>query len=237
MAKSERVVVVTGANRGIGREIARQLSQKEGLRVIGTARTDEKAREARESLATEGATVEFLVLDAADGKSVRKFAQKLEKDFDRLDILINNAGVYIDNNASPLEVNMVTVRETMETNAFGPLRMIQALAPLMKRSGESGRIINVSSQMGQLSTMGGGYLAYRTSKTALNAITRVMAEELKNSKIAVYAMCPGWVKTDMGGANAPRTVEQGADTAVWLALEAPAEDTGLFFQDRKKMDW
>jgi NAD(P)-dependent dehydrogenase (short-subunit alcohol dehydrogenase family) len=123
----------------------------------------------------------------------------------------------------------------LETNTLAPLRLSQVLAPLLKRSG-AGRIVNVSSGMGALSDMGGDHAAYRISKAALNAVTGILAAELRG-KVAVNSMCPGWVKTDMGGSGAEREVGQGADTAVWLALDAPQNLTGKFLRDREVIPW
>ena len=162
-------------------------------------------------------------------QSVKTFAGWLEGACKRCDILVNNAGVMLDPRGSRvLDSEVQTYHDTLGTNLFGPLLMIQALAPLMKKNGY-GRIVNLSSGQGQLSDMGAGTPAYRVSKTALNALTRTLAAELRGSGILVNSMCPGWVKTDMGGAGAPRTVEQGADTAVWLAtLPDDGPSGGLF---------
>jgi len=148
----------------------------------------------------------------------------LEKSFSRLDVLINNAGIVADSDAAGLEVKMATVRSTLETNTLAPLHLAQMLCPLLRRS-PAARIINISSGMGVLSEMEGGYAAYRISKAALNAVTGILAAELRGA-VAVNSMCPGWVRTDMGGPNAERDVSQGADTAVWLALDAPRDLSG-----------
>ena len=150
-------------------------------------------------------------------------------------MLINNAGIFSKQDSAGLEVKLETVRTTLETNTLAPLRLVQMLAPLLKRS-PAGRIINVSSGMGALSDMEGGYAAYRMSKTALNAVTRILAAELRGA-VAVNSVCPGWVKTDMGGPNAEREVAQGADGAVWLALDAPRDLTGQFIRDRQVIPW
>lgn len=134
-----------------------------------------------------------------------------------------------------MQVELATVRATLETNALGPLHLAQTLAPLLKRS-KSARIVNMSSGMGALDDNNGGYAAYRMSKTALNAVTVILAAELLGA-VAVNAVCPGWVKTDMGGAYATRDVAEGADTAAWLALDAPQSLTGKFLRDRKVIPW
>jgi NAD(P)-dependent dehydrogenase (short-subunit alcohol dehydrogenase family) len=154
---------------------------------------------------------------------------------------VNNAGISIDGEdsgdadaSSVMGAKVETLRRTMEVNVYGALRVTQALLPLMPKDGA--RIINVSSGMGQLSEMNGGWPAYRVSKTALNALTRIFADELKDTRIRVNSICPGWVKTDMGGAGATRTPQQGADTIVWLATEKDVP-TGGFFRDRKPIPW
>jgi NAD(P)-dependent dehydrogenase (short-subunit alcohol dehydrogenase family) len=228
------IILVTGGNRGIGLEICRQLAER-GAQVILTARNATSGQAAAEQLARISKPVQFHALDVTDADSVKKLKEFIERSFGRLDVLINNAGILTDREAGGLDVKLATVRETVETNTLAPLHLAQAMAPLLRKS-KSGRIINVSSGMGSLSEMGGGYAAYRISKAALNAVTGILASELHGA-VAVNSMCPGWVKTDMGGANAEREVSQGADTAVWLALDAPQELTGKFLRDRKVIPW
>ena len=173
----------------------------------------------------------------SDARSVEAFAERIAQQFGRCDVLVNNAGVMLDPRGSRVLDSKIDIwHETLATNLLGPLMLIQALAPLMKKNGY-GRIVNVSSGQGQLSDMGAGTPAYRVSKTALNALTRTLAAELNGSGILANAMCPGWVRTDMGGPGAPRTVEQGADTAVWLATLGGDGPTGGFFRDRKPIPW
>jgi NAD(P)-dependent dehydrogenase (short-subunit alcohol dehydrogenase family) len=150
-------------------------------------------------------------------------------------VLVNNAGIYIDRN-SVFDTQIDTLQETMETNVYGVLRVTQALIPLMKKQ-NYGRIVNVSSGAGQLSDMQGGLPGYRISKAALNALTRIFASELQGTNILVNSVCPGWVKTDMGGSNAPLTPEQGVDTIVWLATLVDDSPTGKFFRNRKLIAW
>jgi NAD(P)-dependent dehydrogenase (short-subunit alcohol dehydrogenase family) len=234
---SERIAVVTGANRGIGFEICRQLGRRGGIRVVLTARDKKKGEDAAEGLRGEGLDIDSHELDVTSERSVKTFAGWLTDACKRCDILVNNAGVMLDPRSSRvLDSQVETWRKTLETNLIGPLVLVQALAPLMKQHGY-GRIVNVSSGQGQLSDMGAGTPAYRVSKTALNALTRTLAAELKGGGILVNSMCPGWVKTDMGGAGAPRTVEQGADTAVWLATLPEGGPSGGFFRDRKPIPW
>jgi NAD(P)-dependent dehydrogenase (short-subunit alcohol dehydrogenase family) len=228
------VILVTGGNRGIGFEICRQLASR-GAQVVLTARNAEAGRKAVEKLAAQKLTAQFHPLDVTSSESAGALRDFLERTFGRLDVLINNAGIISDDEASGLEVKLSTVRTTLETNTLGPLQLSQTLAPLLKRS-RAGRIVNMSSGMGALSDMSGGYAAYRISKVALNAVTGILAAELRGA-IAVNSMCPGWVRTEMGGANAERDVSQGADTAVWLALDAPQDLSGKFLRDRKVIPW
>jgi len=220
--------------RSIGFEICRQLAAR-GARVVLTARQAAAGEEAMRKLAARKLTVRFHPLNVTEAGSITALRSFLEKEFGQLDVLINNAGILSEERASGLEVSLSTVRATLETNTLAPLHLSQVLVPLLKQS-ECGRIVNVSSGMGALSDMGGGYADYRISKTALNAVTGILAAELQGS-VAVNSMCPGWVKTDMGGPNAEREVSQGADTAVWLALDAPQDVSGKFFRDRRVIAW
>jgi NAD(P)-dependent dehydrogenase (short-subunit alcohol dehydrogenase family) len=158
----------------------------------------------------------------------------------RIDVLVNNAGVFLEKTAtgesSALDVRPETVMATLRTNLIGPLALIQAVVPAMRKQAY-GRIVNLSSGLGQLSEMGGSFAGYRMSKTALNALTRTMAAELSEDPIKINAMCPGWVRTDMGGPEATRTVEQGAETAVWLAMLEEDGPTGGFFRDKAPIAW
>jgi NAD(P)-dependent dehydrogenase (short-subunit alcohol dehydrogenase family) len=233
----KRVAVVTGGNRGIGFEICRQLAKRGGMRVVLTARDEKKGGTAAKKLHGEGLEVDFHVLDVTSEASIRALARWVETTCKRCDVLVNNAGIMADPRGSRvLDSSLDTWHETLETNVIGPLMMIQALVPLMKKNGY-GRVVNMSSGQGQLSDMGPGTPAYRVSKAALNALTRTLAAELGSGGILVNSMCPGWVKTDMGGSGAPRTVEQGADTAVWLATLPDGGPSGGFFRDRKPIAW
>jgi len=234
MSGHKPITVVTGGNRGIGLEICRQLASR-GAQIVLTARSAEAGREAVKKLAALKLPVQFHQLDITQQDSVEALRGFLDRSFGRLDVLVNNAGIFLKGETSGLEVSLNNVRETLETNTLAPLRLSQVLAPLLKRS-KTGRIVNISSGMGQLSDMEGGYAAYRISKTRLNAVTRILAAELGGA-VAVNAVCPGWVKTDMGGKNAEREVSQGAAGAVWLALDAPQEFTGRFTRDGKEISW
>ncbi len=238
MNTTKKVAVVTGANRGLGFEASRQLAKK-GFQVIITSRDEEKGKTAAEKLQTEGLDVTSHPLDVTSDESSEKLAQFIREQFEKLDLLVNNAGIYIDAQAgvnSVFDAKIDTLRQTIETNVYGVLRVTQALIPLMKQH-NYGRIVNVSSGMGQLNGMGGGYTGYRISKTALNALSRILANELQGTNILVNSVCPGWVKTDMGGQNALLTPEQGVDTIVWLATLADGGATGGFFRDRQPIDW
>ena len=233
----QRVAVVTGGNRGIGLEICRQLGARGDLRVVLASRDAAKGEKAIKSIKNQIVNITPLTLDVSNAGSVKTFADHVAKEFGRCDVLVNNAGVMLDPRGSRvLDSKEETWRETLTTNLLGPLLLIQALVPLMQKHGY-GRIVNVSSGQGQLSDMGAGTPAYRVSKTALNALTRTLAAELTGSGILVNSMCPGWVRTDMGGPGAPRTVEQGADTAVWLATLPDGGPSGGFFRDRKPIAW
>lgn len=232
----KRIALVTGANRGIGFEISRQIAEHEGIHVILTARRAPAGLEAAGQLQTEGLDVSFLPLDVADQTSIRRLIKEVADRYGRADILVNNAAVYLDRGLSVLETDPGLVRQTMEANFFGPLRLCQMLVPLMKRN-QYGRIVNLSSSMGSLEKMGRGALGYRTSKVALNALTRVLAAELQGSNILVNSVDPGWVRSDMGGERAARSLQEGADTAVWLALLPDDGPSGGFFRDRQPFPW
>lgn len=234
-----RTALVSGANRGIGFEIVRQLARLGVLAVIGARDTDEGVA-AAEKLKPEGLDVPVVALDVNSEDSAVNAVAEVKRIYGRLDILVNNAAILIDEpggfKASLFDLKADTLRRTMETNLLGPVRLIQAAAPLMREQGY-GRIVNMSSGAGQLSDMGSGYPAYRMSKSALNALTRIAAAELSGGNIKVNAMCPGWVRTDMGGPTAERSPEEGADTAVWLATLGDDGPTGGFFRDRKPIAW
>jgi NAD(P)-dependent dehydrogenase (short-subunit alcohol dehydrogenase family) len=238
MIKTERrVALVTGSNRGIGFETSRQLA-KNGIHVIMTSRNEGHGQNAAQQLKAENLEVTFCSLDVMKQESIDRAFAFVSNEFGRLDILINNAGVYLDESYETplLNSSLDTIRDSLETNTYGPIRMIQKFAPLMKRQ-NAGRIVNVSSGMGQLSEMEGGSPGYRISKTALNAVTRIVAAELKNANILVNSVCPGWVRTDMGGPEAELTPAQGAETLVWLATLPQGGPTGGFFRNKKPIEW
>lgn len=229
-----KIAVVTGGNRGIGFEVCRQLA-KAGVKVVLTSRDTRRGEDAAAKLSSEGLAVIPHVLEVSNPDSVRALRSFIERGFGRLDILVNNAGIFKDpSGISAFTGDAGIVRETFETNTIGPFLLCQALIPLMRGNG---RVVNVSSGLGQLSDMGGSYPGYRLSKVALNALTRIFADELQGTKIKVNSVCPGWVRTDMGGADAARSVETGADTIVWAALLPDDGPTGGFFRDRKPIAW
>ena len=238
MSDKQRLAVVTGGNRGLGLETCDQLARW-GLKVVLTSRDEAKGKAAVETLRQERLDIVFHQLDVTDSKSIQRLAKFLDEKFGRLDVLVNNAGVLLDRTkygATVSETTHQVLRTSMETNAFGPLFLCQALVPLMKRN-NYGRVVNVSSSMGQLSEMTGQWPGYRMSKTALNVLTRILADELKSTSILVNSVCPGWVRTGIGGANASRSVEEGVDTIVWLATLPEGGPSGGFFRDRKSIPW
>jgi NAD(P)-dependent dehydrogenase (short-subunit alcohol dehydrogenase family) len=234
---AKRIAIVTGGNRGLGLEIARQLMKADAFVIVG-CRTEPKCALAVDTLAgAGGSNVAGYPLDVNDTKSVRAFVEKIAKHHGAPSILVNNAGVYPEETEAKVVDSSTSVwRETFETNLFGAVRMCREVVPHMRKP-RYGRIVNISSGLGQLHQMGEGSPAYRVSKAALNALTRTLAAEVAGTGILVNSMSPGWVRTDMGGENAPRSVEEGADTAVWLALLPSNGPTGQFFRDRKPIPW
>ena len=231
----ERIALVTGGNRGIGREVARQLGRR-GFRVFIGARDAAGGREAAAAIRAAGGRAEFLPLDVSDSASIRAAAEEFAERADLLDVLINNAGIYPDRGFDVLTVSRDLLTRTFQTNTFGPVEVTQAFLPYLRRSGAA-RVINVSSGYGQLDGLSPDVPSYCLSKLALNGVTLLLSRALQAEGIAVNSMCPGWVRTEMGGANADRSVEEGADTAVWLADEAPQGLTGRNFRDRREIPW
>jgi NAD(P)-dependent dehydrogenase (short-subunit alcohol dehydrogenase family) len=220
-----RIALVSGANRGIGKEIARQLAEDHDFLVFAGSRVPGRIEETER--------IKEIQLDVSDQASVDAARQAIEADPGRLDSLVNNAGVY----GEPIgaaDYDLDDAHEVLEINTFGPWRLIEALVPLLKRSDQP-RIVNVSSGAGQLAEMNGGRAAYRVSKAGLNALTRTLASDERWLK--VNTMCPGWVRTEMGGRSAPRSVEEGADTAVWLATLPDDGPSGGFFRNRRPIPW
>lgn len=235
-----RTALVTGGNRGIGLEVARQLARLGVLTAIGS-RDRAKGEEAASQLVAEGLEPAVIQLDVTNEESVRAAVEETRHLFGRIDILINNAGMVSGSlEASAASnvgnVGIEDVLATFNANTLGPLRMIQAVLPHMREEGY-GRIVNVSSMLGELAEMGPAHTAYRISKTALNVLTRSGAADIGPGNIKINSACPGWVKTEMGGANAPRTPTEGAETIVWLAMLDADGPTGGFFQDKKPVAW
>jgi NAD(P)-dependent dehydrogenase (short-subunit alcohol dehydrogenase family) len=226
------IALVTGANRGLGFEVVRQLAQRGFMTVLGS-RDLAKGRAAAEAL--DGLEVDPRRLDVADPDSVRELASGLQDDYGRLDVLVNNAAILYDTWESGLEADLDVVHQALETNLFGAWRTAQACLPLLRRS-QHGRVVNVSSGSGSISDMGAGSPAYSVSKAALNALTRILAAELRGDGILVNAVCPGWVATDMGGPGG-RPVEQGAGSIMWGVLLPDDGPTGGFFRDGRQLDW
>src|SRR5215208_5674032 len=227
-----RVALVSGGNRGIGLEVCRQLD-KRGYTVVMGSRDGEKGR-----IAAEGQEWNVIPqqLDVADAGSVDRMAVFIEEEFGQLDILVNNAGISNDEGQRGVDADLDRVKESLEANLFGALRLCEMAIPLMRRNGY-GRIVNVSTGLAALEDMGGGSPGYRVSKTALNALTRILASELRGSGILVNAVNPGWVQTDMGGSGATRSVEEGAEALVWAATLPNSGPTGGFFRDRRPVPW
>jgi NAD(P)-dependent dehydrogenase (short-subunit alcohol dehydrogenase family) len=234
-----RVALVSGGNRGIGLEIVRQLARLGIITVLGSRSLD-KGHEAANALATEQLEVATVALDVEDPDAPARAVGEVSKLFGRCDILVNNAAILIDGpggfDSSLFDLTTETARRTFETNVLGPARLTQAVVPLMRTNGY-GRIVNMSSGAGQLSDMGQGFPAYRMSKSSVNALTKITANELAGTNIKCNAVCPGWVRTDMGGPNASRSIEAGAETPVWLATLADDGPTGGFFRDKKPIPW
>jgi NAD(P)-dependent dehydrogenase (short-subunit alcohol dehydrogenase family) len=226
------IALVTGANKGIGLEVARQLAAS-GWRVFLTGRSLPSVERAASSL---GPSVTPVPLDVTNRMSIEAACSMVSQAASHLDVLINNAGILDHDEGSIFELRPERLRRMFETNTIGALLVTQIFLPLLRKS-ESGRIINVSSGAGQLSDMGTWAPAYSISKTALNGVTSQFAAALADSNIAVNSVCPGWVKTDMGGSDAPRSLKEGADSIVWLATESPQSMTGLFIKDRKPIPW
>ncbi len=235
MQRDTRVAVVTGANRGMGLEACRQLAQL-GYHVVLTSRDQRRGEQATQSLVRQGLSVTYHALEVTDPVSVKQLQQTLETRFGSADVLINNAAVYPDEGRSVLEVELELVHATLETNFFGPLALCQALVPGMIRRGY-GRVVNVSSGGGQLATMGDFAPSYGVSKAALNALTRMVADAAREANVLVNSVDPGWVRTQMGGPGAPRSIKQGVETIVWLATLPDGGPTGGFFHDRKPIPW
>ncbi len=230
----EMIALVTGANRGIGYAVCQQLAER-GIHIILTSRDEQKGQQAVRQLQQRGYTVAYHQLDVTDPQSITLLCDSVQHDYGRLDILVNNAAIHYDNWQRAINADLGIVQEALQTNLYGAWRMCQAFIPLM-RMYNYGRIVNVSSGAGALNDMGGGTPAYSVSKAALNALTRMLAAEVRGSGILVNSVCPGWVATDMGGAGG-RPVAEGAAGIVWAATLPAGGATGGFFRDGRPIEW
>lgn len=224
------VSLVTGANRGIGREVCSALAAR-GHTVLLTARDGSAAQAAASDI--RGAVP--LRLDVTDAESIAAAAREVADRFGKLDVLVNNAAITYDTWQRAISADLGVVREAAETNLYGPWQLVEEFLPLL-RSSEHPRIVNVSSEAGSLTSMGGGTPAYTVTKAALNALTRMLAAELRGERILVNAVCPGWVATDMGGPGG-RPVAEGAASVVWAATLPDSGPTGGFFRDGQPVPW
>jgi NAD(P)-dependent dehydrogenase (short-subunit alcohol dehydrogenase family) len=224
------VALVTGSSRGIGFEVAKQLAAR-GYRVIVTSRNEKAAAAAATKIGRDAIAH---ALDTSDESSIPELAAWIARDVGQLDVVVNNAAILLDEGGSILDTSAETFETTMRTNALGPLLVTQSLAALLNRS-KSARVVNVSSGAGQISKMTGYAPAYSISKATLNAITVMLAHALPHAR--VNCVDPGWVRTDMGGPHASRSVEEGAETIVWLATLPDDGPTGGFFHDRRRVTW
>jgi NAD(P)-dependent dehydrogenase (short-subunit alcohol dehydrogenase family) len=237
----KKIALVTGANKGLGLEISRQLAQQ-GFKVVMGVRNTIKGQVAVNRLWQAGLDVELQHLDVTDTESIETIRRYLDKTYGKLDILINNAGVCLDRGQQPSKVSLTVIRETLETNFISVIAITQVLLPLIRRS-EAGRIVNMSSGRGSLTQHSdpecqyAKTLAYNSSKTALNAFTVMLAAELEETAIKVNSADPDWCRTDMGTEAATHSVEEGADTPVWLATLPADGVTGGFFNSRNPVPW
>ncbi|WP_225828646.1 SDR family oxidoreductase [Streptomyces naphthomycinicus] len=228
------ISLVTGANRGIGREVCRQLAAL-GHTVVLTARSLEQAEKTARQLARSGTRIHPLHLDVRDPGSIAAAARDVTETFGRLDVLVNNAAITYDTWQRAVTADLTVVAEAAETNLYGPWRTVQSFLPLLRRS-RHGRIVNVSSEAASLAGMGGGTPAYSVTKAGLNALTLMLAAELRGDRVLVNAVCPGWVATDMGGAGG-RPVRDGAASVVWAAALPDDGPTGGLFRDGRPIPW
>ena len=235
MKQNTRVAVVTGGNRGIGFEICKELSNV-GCRVVLTSRDEEHGKQAVAKLGANKKNIVYHKLDVTDSKDIETLRDWILENYGRVDILINNAGIYLDEGTSVFNVDEKIVKETLNVNFYGAFNMCRALVPIMRQNGY-GRIVNISSGYGAMSEMAGYHAAYRISKAALNALTLIMADELRDGDIKVNAVCPGWVNTDMGGKMAPVSAEKAAKDIVHVALMDEEGPTGSFFRHKKPIEW
>jgi NAD(P)-dependent dehydrogenase (short-subunit alcohol dehydrogenase family) len=232
---SQRVALVTGANRGIGLEVSRQLLDR-GLNVVMAGRDERAAERARRGLGDASANAVAVQMDVTDVDSIKAAQRRVVEKFGRVDVLVNNAAVLLFESAAVLSTPHDGFQRTFDTNVFGVIEVCRAFVPSMASRGY-GRVVNVSSGAGQLSNMSTYAPAYSMSKAALNAFTRILAATYAGRGVLVNAVDPGWVRTDMGGPSAPRSLQQGADTIVWLATLPDNGPSGELFKDRRRIAW
>lgn len=234
MSDQDRIAVVTGANRGLGFATASELGRR-GYHVIVTARRAGNARDAAVALGGEG-TFYPAELDVSSDESVDALFDRLDREHGRIDVLVNNAGTMFEpRGASVADIPASLLARAFDNNTLSAYRMCQKAVPRMNRAG-FGRIVNVSSGMGGLTEMGAGHPAYRASKAALNVVTRVFAHEVEGD-VKINSVCPGWVRTDMGGPNATRSIDEGIRGIVWAATLPPDGPSGGFFRDAEAIAW
>lgn len=226
---NQKVAIVSGANRGIGKEIVKQLIAN-NFKVVATGRSHDTLKELSNEL---NANLSTVVVDVSKDESCERFASYLNENYSKIDVLINNAGIMGTSSMSAFDLTQI--EKVMNTNFYGAIRLSKAVFPLLKKS-EDARIINVSSEMGALSNLSGSHAAYRLSKWALNGFTMLLANDIHAGNIKINAICPGWCQTDMGGKGATRTASQGAETAVWLATEKVVGN-GNFYSNKKEIAW
>jgi NAD(P)-dependent dehydrogenase (short-subunit alcohol dehydrogenase family) len=232
-----KTVLVTGANRGLGKETARQLIKHDFFVFLGV-RDLEKADDLIKDIGASNLNAKVIKLDVTKTADIKSALDNIKKEERGLDLIVSNAGVFLEPRAEQhgtLEIDPVIILKTIEVNTMGPLKIFQALVPYMIETG-GGQIINISSGMGQLHDMSGHFPGYRMSKTSLNALTKMLSSELFDKGIKVNSVCPGWVKTDMGGEGATRSIEEGVETTIWLALQENPP-TGKFFRDKAEIPW
>lgn len=229
-----KTILITGSNKGIGFEIARQCAAQ-GHRVIISGRDAQRLADAQQALQDSGLKCATLQMDVSNAESILNAARTFGTMFPALDVLVNNAAIIVRNDRSLGFDDDASFTTTINTNGYGPLRVTRAFLQYLKSGSQ---VINISSGGGSMTDPVGGWSpAYCVSKTMLNGITRHLAYELDEKNVRVNAVCPGWVKTDMGGQGASRTVDKGAETPVWLANDGAKGKTGTFFRDKKEIPW
>lgn len=227
-----KLAIVTGANRGIGLEVCRQLAERDYTVILGSR---DRSKGERAAMQLNSERVIPRQLDVNDPDSIDRLREWVAAEFGVLDVLVNNAAIHYDTWQRAVNADLTIVQEAIGTNVYGPWRMVQAFIPLLRKS-QHGRIVNVSSEAGSLARMGGGTPAYSLSKAALNALTRMLAAELRKDHILINSVCPGWVATDMGGRGG-RPVKDGAASVIWAAALPDGGPTGGFFRDGKALPW